>query len=547
MVESERSPMVSRTSEHSKLPLNQSPKSMKRIFTLLMVFAAIGLHAQERYLDEIFDNVVVTEDVEYAANISVLPALQGMPPMAIPQFMDVYEPEGDEETARPLILVFHTGNFLPQYLNGSALGTRKDSAVVELCERFARMGYVTASVDYRLGWNPLAGTQVERTFQLINAAYRGVQDSRTAARFFRMNAAEMDNTFGIDPDKIAMFGDGTGGYITLASAAIADYNDIILDNEGSPIEVFWYDPGDGSSIPMVIEAVNGDPEAKNDGYTPDSLQLCIGHYPEYSSEFNFQMNMGGALGSDKWLDSGDPAMVSFHCPHDPFAPYGTGVLVVPTTQEPVIEVTGAYGVHTLINSFESPNNNNVFQSLNLADDVSLAANEINEGMDGLYPVLNSYVDGAPTEPFDSSPWQWWDVAMTQMVDTANGSNIAATQLSLNPTMGPEEALPWMDIIQAYTAPRMYAALGFGEVESVEESTMIEASFAIFPNPTSGLTTIDLKTSAIQASLYSLDGRLIRQWPLVGIQGQFSVDLSDVSSGTYVMQIDGESQRISVTR
>ena len=137
--------------------------------------------------------------------------------------------------------------------------------------------------------------------------------------------------------------------------------------------------------------------------------------------------------------------------------------------------------------------------------------------------------------------------MTQMVDTANGSNIAATQLSLNPTMGPDEALPWMDIIQAYTAPRMYAALGFGEVENVEESTMVEASFAIFPNPTSGLTTIDLKTSAIQASLYSLDGRLIRQWPLVGIQGQFSVDLSDVSSGTYVMQIDGESQRISVTR
>jgi hypothetical protein len=213
----------------------------------------------------------------------------------------------------------------------------------------------------------------------------------------------------------------------------------------------------------------------------------------------------------------------------------------------VIEVTGAYGVHTLINSFDAPNNNDVFQSLNLADDVSLAANEINEGMDGLYPVLNSYVDGAPTEPFDSSPWQWWDVAMTQMVDTANGSNIAATQLSLNPTMGPEEALPWMDIIQAYTAPRMYHALGFGEVESVEEAIANDASFAIFPNPTSGLTTIDLKTPAIQASLFSLDGRLVRQWPLVGIQGQFSVDLSDVSNGTYIVQIDGESQRISVTR
>jgi hypothetical protein len=298
---------------------------------------------------------------------------------------------------------------------------------------------------------------------------------------------------------------------------------------------------------MVIESVNGDPDAKYDGFTPDSVQLCIGHYPEYSSEFNFQMNMGGALGSDKWLDAGDPAMVSFHCPHDPFAPYGTSVLVVPTTGEPVIEVTGAYGVHTLINSFDAPNNNDVFQSLNLADDVSLAANEINEGMDGLYPVLNSYVDGVPTEPTDSSPWQWWDVAATQMVDTANGSNIAATQLSLNPTMGPDEALPWLDIIQAYTAPRMYYALGFGEVESVEEAIMNEASFAIFPNPTSGLTTIDLKVPATQASLYSLEGRLVRQWPLVGIQGQFSVDLSDVPSGAYVVQIDGESQRISVAR
>ncbi len=114
-------------------------------------------------------------------------------------------------------------------------------------------------------------------------------------------------------------------------------------------------------------------------------------------------------------------------------------------------------------------------------------------------------------------------------------------------MGPEEALPWLDIIQAYTAPRMHAALGLGEVESVEESDLGEASFVIFPNPTSGLTTFDLKAPAIQASLYSLEGRLVRQWPLVGIQGQFSVDLGDVPAGTYVVQIDGESQRISVTR
>ena len=35
---------------------------MKRIFTLLLLTVAFGLNAQERYLDEIFDEVQVTED-----------------------------------------------------------------------------------------------------------------------------------------------------------------------------------------------------------------------------------------------------------------------------------------------------------------------------------------------------------------------------------------------------------------------------------------------------------------------------------------------------
>ena len=98
---------------------------MKNFFTLaLCALGVLSMQAQERYLDEVFESVVVTTDVVYATNVSVLPALGGQPPMALPQLMDVYEPEGDTETNRPLILVFHTGNFLPRYMNGSALGGR---------------------------------------------------------------------------------------------------------------------------------------------------------------------------------------------------------------------------------------------------------------------------------------------------------------------------------------------------------------------------------------------------------------------------------------
>ena len=159
---------------------------MKKFLTLALGFMAIcQMDAQVRYLNEVFTDVNVTTDVLYGQNVTVLPLLQGAPPAAQPLVCDIYEPAGDTETDRPLMIYIHTGNFLPQYLNGSAVGTKSDSVAVELCSRYAKMGYVVASIDYRLGWNPLAATQSERTYQLINAAYRGVQDARTAVRFFR--------------------------------------------------------------------------------------------------------------------------------------------------------------------------------------------------------------------------------------------------------------------------------------------------------------------------------------------------------------------------
>ena len=444
---------------------------MRNFYSLIFAMLFVStITAQVRYVDEIFTDVTVTSDVTYAANVTVITTLQGLPPMALPQNMDVYTPTGDVETDRPLIIYLHTGNFLPKYLNGGATGDRDDNCAVEICSRFARMGYVVASIDYRLGWNPLAATQTERSTQLIGAAYRGVQDARTAVRYFRMDADVQGNTFGIDPTKVGYFGEGTGGYVSYAAATISSYYDIILDDVGVPISKFWYDhDGDATTdqIPMVIDAIHGDPEAKLDGYLPTGvdadgnptyLQLCIGHYPDYSSDVSFSMNMGGALGDLNWLDQGDVPMVSFQCPHDPFAPYTTGVLVVPTTGNQIIEVSGAYDVHAEINGYPAPNNNEIFQIAGLSDPLSLEATA-NGGSDGLFPVLNNYVDGAPTQPYDGSPWQWWDEAEAQAYDAANGTAVWATQMTLNPDMGPTEANMWIDVIQGYTAPRLALAMG----------------------------------------------------------------------------------------
>ena len=440
---------------------------MKRLLALMLCAVSLGVGAQIRFLHEVFTEVDVTTDVIYGSNVTILPLLQGAPPAAQPLVCDIYEPAGDTETDRPLIIYIHTGDFLPQYLNGSAVGAKNDSCAVELCSRYAKMGYVVASIDYRLGWNPLAQTQADRTYQLINAIYRGVQDARTAVRFFRMTEATMGNPYGIDPAKIGYFGEGAGGYVSYAASTIEDYNDIILDDMGVPIAKFWTGtPGQADYIPMVIEPINGDPEAITDGFAPagefgpDPFQLCIANHVGYSSDVSFQVNLGGALGDLNWLDAGDPAMISFQCPADQFAPYTTGVLVEPTFNENVVEVSGAFDIHAEINAQMMPNNNGAFQSLGLSDVYSAQATANgNQGWDGLYPVLNDYVGGSPTQPFDGAPWQWWDVATTELVDAANGTTIAQTQLTLNPNMGPLEGRAYCDTIVGYAAPRMAALLG----------------------------------------------------------------------------------------
>jgi acetyl esterase/lipase len=165
-------------------------------FNMLVVLASLVLASSvnaQRYLKPMFD-VNPSKTIAYGKNYTVLavPSLGKTVPQ--PLAADVYTPKGDVETKRPLVIYFHTGSFLPTPQNGSPSGSRTDSTAVNICKRFAAMGYVAVSADYRLGWNPTATTQEARANTLINAAYRGVQDGRTAIRYFKENAA----TFGVD-------------------------------------------------------------------------------------------------------------------------------------------------------------------------------------------------------------------------------------------------------------------------------------------------------------------------------------------------------------
>src|SRR5262249_30558189 len=111
------------------------------------------------------------------------------------------------------------------------IGDMHDSAAVEMCKRFARRGYVAASVDYRIGWVPTASGvegQDIRTGTLIQAVYRALQDAKTAVRYFKMDATTQGNTFRIDTGRIVVGGQGSAGYVATSYATLNKPSELTL-------------------------------------------------------------------------------------------------------------------------------------------------------------------------------------------------------------------------------------------------------------------------------------------------------------------------------
>lgn len=523
---------------------------MKRIFTLLMIafFATSSIVAQERYLDEVFTDVNVTSNVEYGVNATVLLFASAGEAVPQPLTMDIYQPDGDTETNRPLVLVFHTGNFLPNVLNGQISGTKEDNSAVEICTQLAKKGFVAASVTYRAGWNPLADNQPTRALGLIQAAYRGIQDGRNAIRYFRSDADINGNQYGIDPNKIVAWGNGTGGYVTLGLAALDEYIEIPTSANGTGkflldvIDAATGMPGmDGiPETPMVVPAYHGDINGENLTIAPNNaFGLPAGdttNYPNhvgYSSDINMVVNIGGALGDISWLDENTPPIVTVQSAFDIFAPYEDGVLVVPTTGDDIVRVQGGLSIHR---NQDTLGNNTVFDDADFstnawASDVSATA-EANSATAGheyiksLYPITNAPNSSGIDE---GTIIEWWDpnalsppvegfpngVPWNVLPHPAGGS-FHDQGLILNENMSPEKSIGNITNYMNFITPRMCVALDlpckalFIDTD-VKDEVLNADIMSISPNPAQTSINIVAKGERIESiAIFAMDGKLMAQ-------------------------------------
>ncbi len=235
------------------------------VVVILFVFVLAGVAgAGTRYKDIVFSSVKDTLAVKFGSSLNIDGSTDSL-------FLDFYEPAGDTLKARPLVICIHGGSLIS--------GARSDMG--SNCIDFAKRGYVSATIDYRLGIESPKGVTT-----ILEALLRGVQDTKAAVRYFRKNAAE----YGIDTSNIYLEGSSAG-------SMVADHY------------AYW----DEDEIPPDVDQAKW-----------GNIEGTSGN-PGYSSAIKGIVNYCGGIVDPAWINAGEAPVASIDGLEDTIVPQDSGV------------------------------------------------------------------------------------------------------------------------------------------------------------------------------------------------------------------------------
>lgn len=186
---------------------------MKLILIVFSILLFASTSFSQRYLTEVFSSLDSTIAGIYGNAVNVQSQNQDL-------LFDFYEPFGDTELKRPLILYIHGGGFTS--------GSRDYPSVKAFCRTMAKKGYTVATIDYRL----------DPSFDLYNSATDrramtdAMHDAKQAIRYFKANASILK----IDTSKIFLGGESAGA----VTAMMATY----LDKQSEMVSYSMANPND---------------------------------------------------------------------------------------------------------------------------------------------------------------------------------------------------------------------------------------------------------------------------------------------------------------
>ncbi len=141
-----------------------------------------------------------------------------------PLYFDLLAPTDHPEPDKPALLMVHGGSFEE--------GSKDDEDLVMVADKIAATGYVCFLIDYRLaGDDPPAPDWLSKiTLPSPDAMHAAFVDTKAALRYIRANA----DSYGIDPDRIALWGESAGAIAVLA-AGLSDDDRFVTDGPEFPI------------------------------------------------------------------------------------------------------------------------------------------------------------------------------------------------------------------------------------------------------------------------------------------------------------------------
>ena len=461
---------------------------MKKLLSLSVCLLVVALtaNAQTRYYDEVFTEVTLTSDVQYGTGLSG----QNQP---VELFVDIYEPTGDAESQRIPIIVSHGGSFLP------GQGTKTDPYIVDYANMMAKKGYVVFAITYRLGWVPNLSSQEQSSRQILPAAWRAIQDYKSAVRFLRKTVAEDDNPYRIDGVRIIGAGFGAGGYLPTNMSAIDIGAELFLPELQQKNEL----TGQPNGTPYIDTTIGN----------LDGIAYQSGPNSSYDWEIPFVANYSGAVPTLKVFDTGTfPLIISVHSEEDEATPYRTD-LVFASGTFPIIEVSGSYSIHEKLdgmgqNQFFKTEDRDGYDQVRVIEDT---------------PNDNMYKNGLLT--FAGQEYMW------------SSSNDTYDQ-NYDPTYK-----AWMDSVTTYSAARMQrwiASTNGVETVSVDESTSF---FSVYPNPAKNVVNVKSNKASIspeRVEFMDITGKLALAVETNKMQETISI--ADLKSGIYYVKIHANNKQ-----
>jgi hypothetical protein len=160
------------------------------------------------------------------------------------------------------------------------------------------------------------------------------------------------------------------------------------------------------------------------------------------------------MGDTAWMKANSLPIISLHCTKDPFAPYTTGNVVVPTTGITVIP--NASGAGTVIPKANKLGINNKLNAVGYSDPISARAMMVPNSENNMFGFESSF-------QLENAPWEWWSspVLIATTAVPYQGSPVSAPFFGFLPTNG-----RIADSLSLITNPNMSAAKGKAYCDTV---------------------------------------------------------------------------------